>query len=371
MENVDLKIFEIAFQNSPEITFILDKDGKIITYNHGFPETSYDRDKIIGSYFYDLPIKFVSNKTQDILKQNFIKRMNGEPVTPYNIEIIKENGEIFYGQISGNLVCDEDNIKYSIITILDITFYVNFINHYKNFINAIKESTKKVVKSNEILEEFIYIISHDLITPINKIKLLNGLLKNECEKDEFNINKIFELSEKIEKSANWSERLINDLLSYSRLLYGDDLKLKIDLNHIINDIIVSYKDNNIQFLIDQLPCIYGYETQIIQLFNNLINNSIKFRKDDEQLIIKISYEDYKLEDTSFHKISIIDNGIGFNNKYSENIFKIFKRLHSNAKYDGTGIGLAICQKIVERHGGKIIANGKLNVGATFSILFPY
>ncbi|UZR97735.1 sensor histidine kinase [Chondrinema litorale] len=160
------------------------------------------------------------------------------------------------------------------------------------------------------------------------------------------------------------EQLVKELLQYSRIGETRDLTL-IDCSKLVSEVILDLNAQiikaNAQITVGHLPEIEGYETEIRQLFQNLLSNAIKFRKQDINPEIEITYNNANNE----HTFSIKDNGIGIDFKFFENIFVIFKRLHVREKYEGTGIGLAHCKKIVELHGGKIWVESNLDKGSNF------
>ena len=180
------------------------------------------------------------------------------------------------------------------------------------------------------------------------------------------------------------QQLVNDLLKFSRHT-NDVLDFeKTDLNELLNDVLsdmeIDILQRDAKIVTSDLPTIYAIPSQIRQLFQNLISNSLKFCKGDCTPEIHIQTEvlkganipgiDRKLFENTFYKIYIRDNGIGFDTKYAEEIFVVFKRLHSYHEFEGTGIGLSICKKIVEKHKGYISAYSNINEGSTFIITLP-
>ena len=233
---------------------------------------------------------------------------------------------------------------------------------------------------NEELDRFAYVASHDLQEPLRKILLFSDLiankLKGEIDPDLQNGLK------KIMKSSHRMQTLINDLLKFSRHANAAEDFGEVDLDALVKDVLadieLTVQRKNAKITTGPLPVIWGVPGQIQQLFQNLVSNSLKFCREgvDPQIHIyseKISTVDSKgLNEKKkfFHRIYIKDNGIGFDPKYSDDIFVVFKRLHSYHEFEGTGIGLSICKKIVERHHGTITAESKLNEGSTFIITLP-
>ncbi|MGO4771754.1 ATP-binding protein [Flavobacterium sp. W22_SRS_FK3] len=247
-------------------------------------------------------------------------------------------------------------------------------------LNAEKKLIEKNIsleRMNSELEAFNYISSHDLQEPLRKIQLFTNLIENE-EADTLS-EKSKTAFQKIKTSAFRMQNLINDLLIYSKTKF-DERKFELkDLNLIAKDVIEDltdeFENKNVTFDIQELGKLRVIEFQFRQLLYNLINNSLKFASPDRNLTIKIAAEitNGKLEKlsplTKYHKITISDNGIGFDPLYTEKIFGLFQALHTKP-LKSTGIGLTIVKRIVENHNGFIKAEGAINQGAKFEIFIP-
>jgi PAS domain S-box-containing protein len=234
-------------------------------------------------------------------------------------------------------------------------------------------------QSNEQLEQFAYIASHDLQEPLRKIRTYAKLIESSGQISDDSTRLYLS---RISASSNRMSDLIRDILNYSRLSKYDDLFTDTDLNRIIENIKTDFEliihEKNVVITYEKLPVIKGIPHQLEQLFTNIISNSIKFSSGKPEINIKVTManEDDFLDrpqlkaKRAYWKIIISDNGIGFDQKYAEKIFTIFQRLNSNSQYEGTGIGLALCRKIVANHKGVIYATGQPGVGACFTILLP-
>ena len=236
---------------------------------------------------------------------------------------------------------------------------------------------EKLQKANDELANMNWISTHDLKEPLRKIQVYSSII---LEKDGAKIpDSVKENIMRMQKSASKMQVLINDLLTYSKVMNEEKKLDPVNLNDIIEGILLDFKENieekNITIQLHNLPTVFGIQFQLRQLFLNLICNSIKFIRPEITPVIIISGENViseKINFTSqrFFKITVKDNGIGFDAAYEEKVFKIFQRLHSQTEFMGTGIGLSICKKIAELHSGYIEAQGVEGEGAIFSVYLP-
>ena len=234
----------------------------------------------------------------------------------------------------------------------------------------VQDRTRELVRSNKELEQFAYIASHDLQTPLRHITSYVQLLVAKIKRTT-NLDPQSEKWVKyIVAGTQQMKTLINDLLSYSRVGRVDNETDEVGITKVIaevSDILrESIRRTHAKIIYENLPVVFGVRSQLIQLFQNLIENSLKFRKPEVSPSVEIRFE----EQGEFWKFFVSDNGIGIDPKYSERIFTMFQRLHAGAEYEGTGIGLAICKKIVEFHGGKIGVDSAEGKGATFYFNLP-
>lgn len=246
---------------------------------------------------------------------------------------------------------------------------------------ALIDSYEKLKLSNEELESFNRVASHDLQEPLRKIQMFISRIEDDSEKSmPANIQNYFG---KIKAGTFRMRELIQNLLSYSRI---DKINSKFEnislgeiLGKIEDELSQLIKDTDTSISYENLPVIQGIPFKIEQLCTNLISNSIKYGKSDVAPNIIISSKKVRNSEISenfskiseyYYKISFVDNGIGFEPEFASNIFEVFQRLHSKNEYSGTGIGLSICKKIVEKHQGYIHAIGKKDEGSTFVIYLP-
>jgi signal transduction histidine kinase len=248
--------------------------------------------------------------------------------------------------------------------------------------HELKEANLNLERVNNNLEQFAYVTSHDLQEPLRKIKIFSDILQTRSEVGLTNFTKKY--LDKIEVSVDRMSALITDLLNFSRVEKSGKAFITTDLNVIIEEVTEDFelaiRDKQILLNISPLSKIDAIPLEMRQLFFNLIGNAIKFARQDIRPVININGRKLTAEEIlkdeslnplwPYYVIEVRDNGIGFDQKYASQIFTIFQRLHTREVYSGTGIGLALCQKVVNNHHGRIFAEGEENKGAGFFILLP-
>lgn len=237
----------------------------------------------------------------------------------------------------------------------------------------LRTTNAELVRSNRELEDFAYVASHDLQEPLRKIQTFASMLDMDYGQDLD--QEAHRYLERLSQSASRMSRLIADLLSFSRVTTKVKPFEPTDLNQVVNtvlsDLEVAIKETHAEIYVSHLPTIDADEPQMRQLFQNLIGNALKFRRTDRNPVIRIeSNLSRNGQPDSRSILTITDNGIGFDEKYLDRIFTPFQRLHNKEEYEGTGIGLSICRRIVERHGGTITAHSKPGEGTTFIVNLP-
>ena len=318
-------------------------------------------------------LKFVHPDDLEFVIQNTKNAIIDNHLPPFTYRVIRKDGEIRYFKGMGKVVTISSENKTYIGTTRDITAEIQ-----DNILT--EERNRELESNNKELSAFNYIASHDLQEPLRKIEtFLSRLISKDYDK----------LSESgqqyissIQKSTNRMRVLIEDLLQFSRTNRTEKTYETSDLNFLLEnakiDLAEIIEEKKAIIENDVLPTLDVISFQIQQLFINLIGNSLKYNKENNTPIIKINYsiviasDEEFLPDThhEYHKITVKDNGIGFDQEYAKKIFILFNRLHNKNEYQGTGIGLAICKKIVENHKGFIFAKGVINEGSIFSIYLP-
>ena len=248
---------------------------------------------------------------------------------------------------------------------------------------ALLQGNEELKRLNANLEDFAYAASHDLKEPIRKIHVFSDWLRRELD-DKLSSNQRW-FFERLENTSRRMQSLVEDLLAYSQATRGlgelEEVNLNRKLELVMEDLELEIQQKSARIIVGSLPTIQGSKRQIQQLFQNLVSNALKYSKADIVPEIRITSEivigkDVKKDlpadkaDGKYHFISVSDNGIGFEPKDSERIFNVFTRLHGNAQFRGTGVGLSIAQKVVQNHGGAIWATSSPGVGSTFYILLP-
>ncbi|PVX47394.1 hypothetical protein C8C85_3334 [Flavobacterium sp. 103] len=375
--NDELKFTNLSFKNAEQIAgfghwkFNLDKNTYTFSDNYyrlmGVEPRSFEPNLENASKFLH-PDDYDS--VMEVHKQSLIDH---QP-TSIMLRYLLQDGTIKYIMSVGSFTRNSNGDLIKIGVNYDITA------QYKKTLE-IEESNKQLKTINAELESFNNIVSHDLQEPLRKIQMFVSRLE-EKEIDLLTPNGK-EYFVKIRLAANKMQTLLIDLLNYSRVAKGDKIFSKINLQDLveqcIQDLSVNIEEKKAEIEVIDLPEINGIGFQIEQLFVNLISNSLKYSKENippkisiksEKISGKEMYNSRIISNADYHKIVVSDNGIGFKQEYADKIFQLFKRLETDSKYRGTGIGLAICKKIMENHNGFIKVKSKLNVGTKFSIFFP-
>jgi signal transduction histidine kinase len=238
--------------------------------------------------------------------------------------------------------------------------------------------SEELSRSNRELEDFAFVASHDLQEPLRKIQAFGDRLEASFSQELGEQG--LDYMKRMRNAAQRMSLLINDLLDFSRInTRGRDFaatNLADVVNGALDDLEIAIAESNAQINIGNLPVIQADSSQLSQLFLNLLSNSLKFRLLDRAPLITITaavHQPNIMQQAicqDWYVITLTDNGIGFAEEYAEKIFTPFQRLHGRSEYKGTGIGLAVCRRIVERHRGLIYASGEQGVGATFTLILP-
>ncbi len=346
---------------------LLDSDGNILNWNKGAQKIKgYTEAEALGRNFriFYLP-EDRENKLPEALINN--ARMNGRATNEG--WRMRKDGTKFWGSVVITALHDDDN------TTIGFSKVTRDLTERKFAEDRLRNNARDIEFRNKQLEEYAYIASHDLQEPLRKIQVFSEMLVNNIDTREAALHYI----EKITASAGRMTTLIKDVLKYSQLQSTDELFEVTHLNAILENVLEDFdliiEQKNVTLNVENLPVVYGIPIQLHQLFSNLLSNAIKFSTKDP--IISISCEPSTLHDAAentflksgvpYTKILFKDNGQGFEQEYADMVFKMFKRLDNTP---GTGIGLALCKKIVENHKGSISVKSEPGVGSEFSIFLP-
>ena len=288
----------------------------------------------------------------------------------YEARIINQDQTVKWIKVNGKLINDQNGIPITIIGIVqDIDQQRQFEQELKK---QVDESTQELRRSNEDLMHFANIVSHDLKEPVRKIKTFISLLRNNSSAYFNDISNKY--LTKVDQSAQRMQTIIEGILAYSTLDKKTQPIENINLDEVIENIKVDLeliiKEKGAILIKSDLPEIQGATILIQQLFYNLIHNALKFSKADQPPRVTISSLIINKDQREFIQINIKDNGIGLDSSHYERIFNAFERLHSKDEYEGNGLGLSLCKKIVLRHGGTITATGEKDNGAEFIVTLP-
>jgi len=241
----------------------------------------------------------------------------------------------------------------------------------------LKIANEELKRSNKELQDFAYIASHDLQEPLRKILAFGDRLKHKYGAGMSEDANTY--IDRMVKAADRMRLLVEGLLTYARVGTRETQFSKVSMDEVVknvlSDIEMTIQDQQAEIEVDKLDTIESNELQLRQMFQNMISNALKFHKPDQVPKVKISSQRITMPSSShaaktYSKITILDEGIGIPSQYKEKIFTIFQRLHGRSEYDGTGIGLAVVRRIVERHGGKIEVTSKEGEGTKFEIYLP-
>ncbi len=319
-------------------------------------------------------LEFVHHKDRHIVTDGANQVMNNNRYPAAFFRVIRKDGELRYWKSLSKLIIDANGNKTLIGINSDIT------EQHLNKL-SLEERNRELELSNKELASFNHVASHDLQEPLRIIQTYISRI-NEKEASALS-EKGKDYFSRIMIAIARMRSLIDALLLFSRTNKAEKVFERSDLNELLEnskqDLAQFIEEKKVIIESVELPTMKVIPFQIQQLFTNLIGNSIKYSKENVSPVIKIDCEkadDSEVEEylsgkaKSYCKISISDNGLGFEQQYAESIFNLFQRLHPDSKYTGTGIGLSICKKIVENHGGFIKAEGRPNEGATFFIFLP-
>ena len=352
---------------------LLDPDGIIQNWNRGAEKIKgYKENEIVGKSFINF---YLPEDRENGLPLRLLGEARKKGKAIHEGWRLRKDGTIFWGSIVLTALHDDNN------NVTGFTKVTRDLTERKEGEDQLKEYSNQLEFQNQELEQFAYAASHDMKEPLRKICMYNSYIADDAS-NRLN-DKSKEYLKRSVASAKRLTALIEDLLVYSKTTTSLEGVGQIDMGEVIEEVIMHHKDDfeekRIRVQYTNLPVVFGVRFQLMQLMENLISNSVKYKHPDRDGIISISSEIVKGSQIiqrdmdpskQYYKISVIDNGIGFESQNADKIFDIFQRLNNLPGASGSGIGLAICKRIVQNHKGVIKATGKAGKGAQFEIYLP-
>ncbi|EQA43155.1 PAS domain S-box protein [Leptospira broomii serovar Hurstbridge str. 5399] len=338
---------------------ILDQDGFIQTWNIGAEKLKgYSATEIIGKNF---SIFYPKQELQNGLPIDLLEQARLDGKARHEGWRVRKDGSKFYGNILITAIHDDNR---DVVAFIKVT---RDMTEARRSADILKRYNEELIAKNKEMEQFTYITSHDLRQPLNTIGSLLEILEKDFEKDFSEESRYF--LKAIGASVERMKVLIKSLLDYSRIGVKRKLEM-VDCNGLVHsvleDLISPNDKRNVELHISALPSIRCYALELRLLFQNLIGNAIKYGRNS--LKTTVSIEARKIDDG--WEFSVQDNGIGIDSRYFDKIFSLFYRLHRDEEYEGIGIGLSHCAKIIELHKGKIWVESELGVGSKFIFYIP-
>ncbi|MBL0153419.1 MAG: PAS domain S-box protein [Chitinophagaceae bacterium] len=366
--------YRVLIEKFSEGALNLTPDGLIVYSNSYFSALlGLSNEKVVGTNFFD----YVAPESREIFRDHFTLGLESVGKTEITLSFSNKNIPVYVSLTSlrpqlatvGMIITDLTEKKHNEQRVILQT-------------EKMRQKNLELEHLNKSLEQFASIASHDLQEPLRKIQTFTSLLEQR-----FAVNLPAEAKGLVAKIKGSSERmslLIKDVLNFSRVVNSADLFVETDLNRVLNNVLGDFdliiSEKRAVIIKNNLPVIETIPVQANQLFYNLISNALKFTKADTSPVITISSKELLPEEVekdsklnsqlAYTEICFRDNGIGFEQQFSEQIFSIFECLNDRKQYSGTGIGLALCRKIAEHHQGSIHAEAAENNGAAFYILLP-
>ena len=375
-QNIALELSEQRYYKMTEevqdyAIILLDKDGTILNWNKGAENIKgYKDEEIIGKNF---SVFYLEDDRKNELPEALIQQAEREGRAMHEGWRKRKDGSKFWGSIVITALHDNQG------NVIGFSKVTRDLTERKLAEDTMRQHAAALEMKNKQLEQFAYIASHDLQEPLRKIQTFIQVLERKSGEPETR-QKYFK---KINSSAKRMADLIQSVLNYSRLSQSGEDLMPTDLNTIFENVKADYElqieEKNAVITSAPLPVVKGESLQLSQLFANLIGNSLKFSRTEPRITIssrtlqphEIQKINPSLDNTRpYVQLTFEDNGIGFEQQYAEKIFTIFQRLNSRDEYSGTGIGLALCKRIVDHHHGHIEAASALGQGAKFFVYLP-
>jgi two-component system sensor kinase FixL len=360
------ELFQGLFEEAPVACHELDSEGRVIRVNQAECELmGFSAEDMLGRHIWD----FMPEDERRISEQSVKQRLAGQlSLAPFERGYTRRDGVQLILEIHSKLVRDMDH------RVIGVRSFMFDITSRKRAEEALKNHANELGRSNAELEQFAYVASHDLQEPLRKIQAFGERLNRKYS--EVLGEEGCDYLSRMESAAARMQALINDLLSLSRVVSQARPFAEVDLNAVLrqvtSDLELHIEQQKGSVELNPLPDVLADKFQMGQLFQNLVANALKFHKPGQGAHVRVSGRNLPSAPGAvpYAEITVEDDGIGFEQKYADRIFQIFQRLHGKNEYQGTGIGLAICRKITDRHGGQIEAIGTPGEGAKFVVTLP-
>jgi PAS domain S-box-containing protein len=345
--------------------FLIDPGGYVSSWNTGAERINgYQADEVIGKHF---SIFYPKEAIEKHWPEHELEVAREQGRFEDEGWRIRKDGSRFWANVIITTMRNEDG------EVTGFSKITRDLTERRRAEEQMKALAERLQRSNSELERFASVAAHDLQEPLRKIEAFGDRLKLKCDGQLGDQGKDY--LNRMQASAARMRRLINDLLAFSRLTTKAQPFVPVDLTEVLHEVVsdleASIQQSGGQVNIGKLPTVEADPLQMRQLLQNLIGNGLKFHKPGEPPIVTVAGR--VIDGTGplpQCEVTVEDNGIGFEEQYLDRIFQIFQRLHGRQEYEGTGIGLAICRKIVERHGGTITARSHPGHGATFIVTLP-
>jgi PAS domain S-box-containing protein len=350
---------------------LLDTEGNVISWNQGLEKlTNYQEEEILNQ---NISCLFTEEDINQDMPATELKMAANQGIYITEGWRLRQDKTKFFARINITSLRDKNGVLQGYSKLIqDITekkqAELDLQESKQNLEIIVEKRTAQLAALNKELEAFSYSVSHDLRAPLRHISGFVELLQRRIAPnlDETSLRYLNNITQTTKHAGD----LIDDLLAFSRMGRAEMRYIKTDSNKLLNQVIketeLETKDRHINWQIQELPEVYGDAAMLKLVWENLINNAIKYSQLNSDTKITIGYEN-QLDDIMFF---IQDNGVGFDMRYVDKLFGVFQRLHSNAQFEGMGIGLANVRRIIQRHGGKVWAEAIENQGATFYFTLP-
>ncbi|MEP3480117.1 MAG: PAS domain S-box protein, partial [Fuerstiella sp.] len=357
------------FALSPDLFCVIDEGGEFRRINSAWRQVKgINVDALGRASVADIAIDGHKDATRDMLRQ----LATSGRVTEFRNQVQWADDTDRWLEWNALVSPNDSSVFFAVAR--DVTERIQSEQQLTVLNDELQDANEALKQSNVDLQQFAYVASHDLQTPLRGITGFAQLLQEDYadQLDETATDYLGRITSGTERM----QRLIQDLLQYSRIeIQGQQLK-PIDLNQVVNDVLVllegEIKERNTEVECDRLPTILGEASQLFQLFTNIIANGIKYNMSDRPAVeIRLAQDDVVRENSSkrYLEMTVKDNGIGIDPEFQGQIFEVFRRLHTEREYSGTGIGLAICKRVMQRHEGEIWVTGEPGEGSCFHLRF--